>query len=124
MQMKTVVFLLGFVLFLGSAMAQKTNVVPLKKDSTKKVQLVETACGECQFGLKGKGCNLAVRINGTAYFVDGTDIDSHGDAHADDGFCNAVRKAEVQGTLVNNRFNVTWFKLVEPKPAASKTKKE
>jgi len=122
--MKTVVFLLGFVLFLGSAMAQKTNVVPLKKDSTKKVQLVETACGECQFSLKGKGCNLAVRINGTAYFVDGTDIDSHGDAHADDGFCNAVRKAEVQGTLVNNRFNVTWFKLVEPKPAASKTKKE
>lgn len=121
--MKIVALLCSFVLFLGSVMAQKNNAVPLKKDSTKKVQVVETACGECQFGLKGKGCNLAVRINGTAYFVDGTDIDSHGDAHADDGFCNAVRKAEVQGTLVNNRFNVTWFKLIEPKAAPPAKKK-
>lgn len=123
-QMKAVILLYGFVLFLGSAMAQKTNVIPLKRDSTKKVQVVETACGECQFGLKGKGCHLAVRINGTAYFVDGTDIDSHGDAHADDGFCNAVRKAEVQGTVVNNRFNVNWFQLIEPKPSTPAKKKE
>ena len=122
--MKAVVLLCGFVLFLGSAMAQKNNVVPLKKDSTRKVQIVETACGECQFGLKGKGCHLAVRINGTAYFVDGTDIDSHGDAHADDGFCNAVRKAEVQGTVINNRFNVNWFQLIEPKPSTPTKKKE
>ena len=122
--MKGVFLLCGFVLVLGSAMAQKTNVVPLKKDSTRKVQIVETACGECQFGLKGKGCHLAVRINGTAYFVDGTDIDSHGDAHADDGFCNAVRKAEVQGTVINNRFNVNWFQLIEPKPSTPTKKKE
>lgn len=122
--MKAVFLLCSFVLFLGSAIAQKTSVVPLKKDSTQKVQVVETACGECQFGLKGKGCNLAVRINGTAYFVDGTDIDSHGDAHADDGFCNAIRKAEVQGTLVNNRYQVTWFKLIEPKTGTPVKKKE
>jgi hypothetical protein len=122
--MKAVFLLCGFVLFLGSAMAQKTNVVALKKDSTKKVQVVETACGECQFKLKGNGCHLAVRINGTAYFVDGTDIDSHGDAHADDGFCNAVRKAEVQGTVVNNRYQVTWFQLVESKSTAPSKKKE
>jgi len=122
--MKAVFLFCGFVLFLGSAMAQKTNVVPLKKDTTKKVQVVETACGECQFKLKGNGCHLAVRINGTAYFVDGTDIDSHGDAHADDGFCNAVRKAEVQGSVVNNRFNVNWFQLIQPKPGTTATKKE
>ncbi len=122
--MKSVFLLCSFVLFLGSAIAQKTTVVPLKKDSTKKVQVVETACGECQFGLKGKGCHLAVRINGTAYFVDGTDIDSHGDAHANDGFCNAIRKAEVQGTVVSNRFNVNWFQLIEPKPAAPIKKNE
>ncbi len=122
--MKSIFLLCSFVLFLGSAIAQKTTVVPLKKDSTKKVQVVETACGECQFGLKGKGCHLAVRINGTAYFVDGTDIDSHGDAHANDGFCNAIRKAEVQGTVVSNRFNVNWFQLIEPKPAAPIKKNE
>lgn len=74
--------------------------------------VVETACGECQFKLTGKGCDLAVRIDGKAYFVDGTDIDSHGDAHAKDGFCNAVRKAEVQGEIVNNRYKVTYFKLL------------
>jgi len=74
---------------------------------------VETACGECQFKLDGKSCDLAVRIDGRSYFVDGTDIDSHGDAHAKNGFCNAVRKAEVQGEIVNNRFKVTYFKLLK-----------
>jgi hypothetical protein len=36
--------------------------------------------------LKGYACDLAVRIDGKPYFVDGTSIDSHGDAHAEDGF--------------------------------------
>lgn len=53
-----------------------------------------------------------MRINGKALFVDGTDIDSHGDAHAKDGFCEAVRKAEVQGEITGNRFKVTYFKLI------------
>ncbi|MEI9943503.1 MAG: DUF6370 family protein [Chitinophagaceae bacterium] len=88
-----------------------------KPDPAKKLQVVETACGECRFGLKGKSCDLAVRINGKAYFVDGTDIDSHGDAHAKDGFCNSVRKAEVQGEVLNDRFKVTYFKLL---PAVGK----
>ena len=57
--------------------------------------------------------DLAVRIDGKSYFVDGTDIDSHGDAHAKDGFCNAIRKAEVQGEIVNDRFKVTYFKLLK-----------
>ena len=92
---------------------QKTDVKVATPDPSKKIQVVETACGECQFKLAGKGCDLAVRIDSTAYFVDGTDIDSHGDAHAKDGFCNAVRKAEVQGLVVNNRFKVTYFKLLK-----------
>ena len=77
-----------------------------------KVQVVETACGECQFHMKGKGCSLAVRIDGKPYFVDGTSIDEHGDAHSPDGFCNAIRKAEVTGTIVNDRFAATSFKLL------------
>ena len=55
---------------------------------------------------------MAVRIDGKAYYVDGTDIDSFGDAHADDGMCNAIRKAEVQGELVNNRFKISYIKLL------------
>ena len=81
-------------------------------DTTKKIQVVDAACGECQFKMTGKGCHLAVRVNGKAYFVDGTDIDSHGDAHAKEGFCEAIRKAEVQGDIVNNRFKVSYFKLL------------
>jgi len=101
------------LLFLSAAFGQKTDPKVSTPDSTKKIQVVETACGECQFKLEGKGCDLAVRIDGKSYFVDGTDIDSHGDAHAKDGFCNAVRKAEAQGQLVNNRFKVTYFKLLK-----------
>ena len=101
------------LLFIISAFGQKSDPKVSTPDPNKKVQVVETACGECQFKLTGNGCDLAVRIDGKAYFVEGTDIDSHGDAHAKDGFCKAVRKAEVQGNLVNDRFKVTYFKLLK-----------
>jgi hypothetical protein len=77
-----------------------------------KLQIVEASCGQCQFKMKGHGCDLAVRIDGKPFFVDGSSIDSHGDAHADDGFCAAIRKAEVVGKIVDNRFKVTSFKLL------------
>ncbi len=92
-----------------------------KKDSigipnpNKKIQIVETSCGQCKLGLPGKSCDLAVRIKGKAYFVDGTTIDEHGDAHAKEGFCNAIQKAAVQGEIVGDRFKVTYFKLVPSK---------
>ena len=101
------------LLFISSAFGQKSDPKVSRPDPNKKIQIVETACGECQFKLSGKGCELAVRIDGKSYFVDGTDIDSHGDAHAKDGFCNAVRKAEVQGEIVNDRYRVTYFKLIK-----------
>jgi hypothetical protein len=64
-----------------------------------KSQIVEASCGQCQFGMEGHGCELAVRIDGKPYFVDGTSLDSHGDAHANDGFCAAIRKASVIGEI-------------------------
>lgn len=82
------------------------------KKEALKPQIVEVSCGECQFGLKGKGCDLAVRIDGKSYFVDGTKIDDYGDAHAKDGFCKTIRKAAVTGTIVNNRFKATSFTLL------------
>ena len=62
---------------------------------------------------------MAVRIKDKAYYVDGASIDDHGDAHADDGMCNAIRKAEVQGEVVDDRFKVSYFKLL-PKPKKQK----
>jgi polyhydroxybutyrate depolymerase len=90
-----------------------------KADPSKKIEIVEAACGQCRFNLPGKSCDLAVRIDGKAYFVDGTNIDSHGDAHAKDGFCEAIRKAEVQGDLKDGRFRTIYFKLLPATPAIS-----
>ena len=79
--------------------------------------LVEAACGQCQFDLPGGGCDLAVRIDGTAYYVDGNSIDDHGDAHAEDGLCNAIHQARVEGRVEKGRFVAT---AVEVLPAESK----
>ena len=78
-----------------------------------KTQIVEASCGQCQFGMKDKkGCDLAVRIDGKSYFVEGTKLDSHGDAHAKDGFCSTIRKAEVVGEIKDNKFIASSFKLL------------
>ena len=78
--------------------------------------VVDAACGECLFGLPGKGCDLAIRWNGRAWFVDGVELDSLGDAHAADGLCQAVRQARVTGEFRKGRFHATTFELL---PAAA-----
>lgn len=86
-----------------------------KEPSKQKKQTVEASCGQCQFGMKEKsGCDLAVRIDGKTYFVEGSSIDDHGDAHAHDGFCQAIRQADVIGAVKNGKFVATYFK-VRPK---------
>lgn len=89
---------------------------PVKKAITPKSiknQTVEIACGECKFNMKGKSCDLAIRIDGKSYFVDGKSVDDFGDAHDEKhGFCNVIKKAEVTGALVNNRFKAKTIKLL------------
>ena len=91
--------------------------LPAKTDSPKGNnisinQVVEAACGQCQFRMTEKsGCDLAVKIDGKSYFVDGTTIHDHGDAHADDGFCQAIRQVEVKGEIVDVRFKAESFTL-------------
>lgn len=106
------VILLSCFLFTAIQAQQKDSISISKPDTKQKIKEVEVACGQCQFKMKGSGCNLAIRIDGKSYFVDGTSIDEHGDAHADDGFCNAIRKAKVQGKVMNDRYKVTYFKLM------------
>lgn len=100
---KILILVILFIAQVSIAQQKKTPV---------KTQIVEASCGQCQFGMEGHGCELAVRIDGKSYFVDGTSIDSHGDAHANDGFCAAIRKAAVIGEIKNNRFVITDFKLL------------
>jgi len=106
--MKNIFIFLLISISAGFASAQTPKV----NSKSGKVQIVEAACGQCQFKMEGKSCDLAVRINGKPFFVDGTKIDDHGDAHAKNGFCEKVRKAEVQGNIVNKRFVATSFKLL------------
>jgi hypothetical protein len=89
-----------------------TLILAQAKKENSKIQIVEASCGQCQFKMEGKSCDLAVRIDEKSYFVEGTNIDSHGDAHADDGFCASIRKAEVIGEIKDNKFVVTRFKLL------------
>lgn len=120
--MKYTAAFLIVILFSLSSIAQSKNPHIHTPDPSKAIRVVDAACGECQFKMDGKSCDLAVRIDGKSYFVDGTNIDDHGDAHSKEGFCNAVRKAEVQGEIKNDRFVATYFKLVEP-PVKKKVKK-
>ena len=103
-----------FTLLLSlNLIAQKQNQhLP---DPNKKIQTVEASCGQCQFKMKGKGCTLAVRIKGKPYFVDQVKIDDFGDAHDVMGFCNAKRKAKVQGEVVDSKFVASYFELDEIK---------
>ena len=110
--MKTIITILLFLITSVTIFAQKKTSTP---DKTKPVITAEAACGQCKLGLPGKNCDLAVRINGKAYFVDGVHIDSLGDAHAKDGFCNAIRKANVQGEVVDGRFKASYFVLEHAK---------
>ena len=88
------------------------DTTTLKFNPSKKSMLVEAACGQCQFHMKGKGCTLAVRIKGKSYFVEKAHIDAFGDAHDTEGFCNAIRKAKVQGQVVGGKFIASYFELL------------
>lgn len=65
--------------------------------------------------MKGDGCDLAVRIDGKSYYVDGSSIDDHGDAHGDDGLCNSIRKAKVSGEIVDGHFVATSVEVLPSK---------
>ena len=112
---------IAFALFLGfasfTANAQTATQSQTAQQSTVlKDKVVEIACGECKFKMKGKSCDLAIRIDGKSYFVDGKSVDDFGDAHDEKhGFCNVISHAEVTGEIVNNRFKAKTIKLI-PKP--------
>lgn len=103
---KTITF--AFLIFVSVPFEYAQEI---KKTEIK--QLVEAACGQCQFGMKDKkGCDLAVRIDGKSYFVEGSKIDDHGDAHAKNGMCAAIRIAQVSGAIVSGNFLATSFLLI------------
>ena len=77
-------------------------------------QTAEVSCGQCQFDLEGDGCNLAVRIDEKAYYVEGFGIDDFGDAHDEKtGFCEVIRKGKIEGKVENGKFIASKIELEE-----------
>ena len=109
--MKTLITIVSVILLSFTATAQ--SAADAQKIDPLAIMEVEASCGQCNFGLTSeKGCDLAIKLNGKAYWVDGTDIHSHGDAHGKGGFCTTVRKAEIAGEIVDGRFKATHFVLL------------
>jgi hypothetical protein len=67
-------------------------------------KVVEAGCGMCIFGLEDASCELAVKIDGEVYRVEGSKLDDHGDAHAPDGMCMVARQAYVEGRIDGDTF--------------------
>lgn len=119
--MKTLLTILSCCFFALTSTGQHAASALPVADESKPMQVLDVSCGKCKFGMPGKSCDMAVRVDGKAYYADGVDIDQFGDAHAHDGMCNAIHKAEVQGEIVDNRFKVSYIKLL---PAEKNNKKK
>ena len=109
--MRKIVYL--FLMLCVSSVIHAQTAPAKKIDPNKKVLAAEATCGECQFKMKGKGCSLAVKLEGKNYFVANANIDDYGDAHEKKGFCNSIRKAKVQGEVVDGKFVASYLVLVD-----------
>lgn len=59
--------------------------------------------------MAGLNYELALRIEKKMYYVNGTTIDDHGDAHAEDRFSKVIRKAEDVGEIEGE--NLSYLRL-------------
>lgn len=102
--MKNFILIIGLIFFHSASFGQQKAIL----DSVK----VKISCGQCNFKMEGNSCDLAIKYKRHYYFVDGSTIDDHGDAHGADGFCSKVREAYVSGKIEESRFSATKIELV------------
>ena len=107
--MKKLILLLLFIQLVS--FGEETYKKKLKFNPEINLIKAEASCGICMLNMEGKECELAVKIKDSKYYVSGTGIDDYGDAHSEKGFCNAIRKADIQGEVIENKFHITYFKL-------------
>tara|TARA_Y100001958_G_scaffold94304_1_gene64532 strand:- start:306 stop:638 length:333 start_codon:yes stop_codon:yes gene_type:complete len=109
--MKSLLILIFILPF--SLHSQDTTKKELEFDPNIQLTEAKASCGICMFDMDGFKCELAVNIDGIKYYVEGTDFDDYGDAHSDNGFCNAIRDAKLQGQIVDDKYIATYFKLID-----------
>ena len=91
-----------------------SNFIQKIKKSGEIKGLALASCGMCNFGMKDKKkCSLAIKINEDVFSVNGTGIDDHGNSHAKNGFCNAIRVANIEGKIVKGVFKSKSFVLTK-----------
>ena len=104
-----------FLLFVDEILIAQDSVA--ETHEMKVNLIVDASCAKCQFGKESDDeCLLAVEINSEIYYVEGTSIDDHGDAHSSDGFCNSIRKAHVEGIIDRDKFLLEKFSLLKYRP--------
>ncbi|MDG1147852.1 MAG: DUF6370 family protein [Crocinitomicaceae bacterium] len=98
-------YILAIMLLAGCASTIKTQDVI--------TTIVKASCGTCNFEMTSDACELAVKIEGKHYFVEGSSIDEHDDAHGSVGLCSMVRDAKVVGEIKYGVFVAEKFELIE-----------
>lgn len=78
-------------------------------------RIVKTTCGKCNFEMTSDECELAIELNGKYYFIEGSSIDEHGDAHNATGLCSIIRDAKVLGKVKHGVFVTEKFELIDIK---------
>ena len=106
---KKITLILFINLFSSHCFSQEIKIKN-QADSSRPFYEAEASCGSCKLNMKGKGCFLAVRINGKNYLVQGAGIDDFGDAHDTEGFCNSIRKVTIQGEIKEENFILTYLR--------------
>ncbi|MBI89882.1 MAG: hypothetical protein CMG60_07330 [Candidatus Marinimicrobia bacterium] len=92
---------------------------PRKLQNTKVNGLLETipkdnylrgnvliSCGMCNFMSQDNDCSLAIKVGKNVISVVDIGIDEHGDSHANDGYCNVIKKVYIEGVINYNKINV------------------
>lgn len=97
--------LLSVILFLAACGSINKSNEPISG-------IYDVSCGQCNYNMTGDVCELAIKINGHFYYVEGTRLHDHGDAHAEDGLCTVERKANVHGQLKKGVFVAESFELL------------
>ena len=68
--MKKLILLLLFIPLVSFGQKIKEN--SLKFNPEIHIIKVETSCGICMFNMEGKACELAIKLNDSKYYVEGT----------------------------------------------------
>lgn len=76
------------------------------------LQEVDAACGLCHFGLSASACQLAVKVDGGAYFVEGVEEIPHEEMHKEGGICMTIRRAKVSGRIDRDKFVALSYELL------------